>query len=336
MILERPKAEAPVTERVCPEPKLSLAQHLTFSYHRSGWAYALDALKPLLKPDGVILDSFIEATFCWDLEKNEQSGRLPYRKDWVAFVHNPPGIPTWHEFESAPQSIFKLPAWQESQPRCRGLYAFSEVMCSWLRERINVPVAFAMHPTEPPSVCFSMQAFLANPARRIVQIGSWLRRLHSIALLKARGRKALLSPRPVPDPRLEFLLTREAEHEGSARNADWSSVEILAYQSAAGYDQLLSNNIVFLDLYDTVVNNTIIECVVRRTPVLCNRLPSLEELLGAGYPLFFSNLEEAAAKADDLALIEQAHRYLAAIPQDKFSQDNFRDSVANSDIYQGL
>lgn len=336
MILNQPKMEASSRETICPEPKFCLAQHLTFSYHRSGWAYALDALKPLMKPDGIILDSFIEATFCWNLKENIESGKVPYRRDWVAFIHNPPGIPAWHEFESAPQSIFNLPAWRESQSHCRGLYAFSEVMCSWLRKRIDVPVALAVHPTEPATRCFSMEAFLANPVRRIVQIGSWLRRLHSISLLKVKCRKALLAPRPVPDLRLQYLLNREAEHDSSARNADWSCVEFLAYRSPADYDQLLTNNIVFLDLYDTVVNNTILECIVRRTPVICNRLPSLEELLGTDYPLFFADLEEAAVKAEDLALIEQAHQYLSNIPYDTLSESAFRNSVANSDIYAAL
>lgn len=329
--------ETPVAGTLAP-PKLSLARRLTFAYHRSGWAYALDALTPLMKPkpNGVLLDSFIEATFCWDLQKNEQSGELPYRRDWIAFVHNPPGIPLWHDFDSAPQSIFKLPAWRESQPHCRGIYAFSQTMCSWLRQQIEVPVAFAVHPTEPSDLCFTMKAFIANPNRRIIQIGSWLRRLHSIARLKVSLQKTLLSPRPLPDPRLQFLIQREAEHDSDARKADWSSVEFLAHQSARDYDLLLANNIVFLDLYDTVVNNTILECIVRRTPVLCNRLPALEELLGHDYPLFFSNLEEAANKVQDLTSIEKAYRWFLAIPQDRFSQRNFRDSIARSDIYRDL
>lgn len=330
MTLHQPKTEA------YPEPKLFLAQDLTFSFHRSGWAYALDALRPLMKPDGVLLDSFVEATFCWDLQKNEQSGILPYRRDWVAFIHNPPGIPQWHEFESAPQAILALPAWRESLPYCRGIFAFSETMCSWLKQRVSVPVALARHPTEPTELCFSMENFLANPLRRIIQIGAWLRRLHSIALLKVSMRKGLLSPRPFPDPHLQSLLSREAQHERSARDADWSSVDILAYQSSEDYDRLLASNVVFLDLYDTVVNNTIIECIVRRTPVVCNRLPSLEELLGPDYPLFFSSLEQAAAIADDLALIEKAHQHLKAIPQEAFSQRSFRESVAGSDIYLRL
>jgi hypothetical protein len=329
--------ETPAEQAAYQEPKLSLDRHLTFPHHRSGWAYALDALRPLLKADGVILDPFIEATFCWDLQENERSGKLPYRSDWIAFIHNPPGIPAWHEFESAPQSIFNLPAWRQSLPYCRGIYVFSETMCSWVRERIDVPVAAAIHPTEPPDRFFRMEDFLANPVRRIVQIGSWLRRLHSISLLKVNTlRKTILSPRPTPDPHLESLLRREAENEPAARSADWSSVEFLAYQAPGDYDRLLASNVVFLDLYDTVVNNTIIECVVRRTPVLCNRLPSLVELLGPDYPLFFSDLEEAGAKADDLALVEKAHQYLARIPDHTFSQRSFRDSVARADIYRGL
>jgi hypothetical protein len=62
----------------------------------------------------------------------------------------------------------------------------------------------------------------------------------------------------------------------------------------------------------------------------------LVELLGPDYPLFFSDLEEAGAKADDLALVEKAHQYLARIPDHTFSQRSFRDSVARADIYRGL
>jgi hypothetical protein len=329
--------ESPADHAGKPEPKLSLARHLTFPHHRSGWAYALESLQPLLKPDGVTLDPFIEASFCWDLEKNEQAGILPYRRDWIAIIHNPPGIPRWHEYESAPQSVFQLPAWQESQPTCLGIYVFSESMCDWLRDQTPIPAAAVVHPTEPPEHSFSMDAFLANPARRIVQVGSWLRKLHSIALLKTSTLgKTLLAPRRMPDPHLDALLRREAANEPAARNADWSTVEFLAYQSPGDYDRLLSNNIVFLDLYDTIVNNTIIECIVRRTPVLCNRLPSLVELLGQGYPLFFSDLDEAAAKADDLALIGRAHEYLSRFPVQAFSPENFRESITRAEFYRKL
>jgi len=320
------------------QPKLTLSRHLTFPHHRSGWAYVLEALTPLLKPGGVLLDPFIEATFCWDLAKNMESGELPYGKPWVCFIHNPPGIPEWHEYDSAPQCIFDLPAWRDSMPHCRGIYVFSETMAAWVREKLDVSVAAVVHPSEPAEKLFSFDEFLANPMRRIIQVGSWLRRLHSIALLKVTSlRKTLLAPRPAADdPHLQALLKREAEHEPAARNADWTSVEFLAYQAHGDYDRLLSNNIVFLDLYDTIVNNTVLECIVRRTPVLCNRLPALEELLGHDYPFFFSDLAEAAQKADDLALIKKASQYLSNIPVDLFSLARLRKAIAESEIYRKL
>jgi hypothetical protein len=266
-----------------------------------------------------------------------KSGELPYREDWICFIHNPPGIPQWHEYDSAPQYIFNLPAWRNSMPACRGIYVFSETMARWVRSQLEVPVAAVLHPTEPAERSFSFERFMANPARRIIQVGSWLRRLHSIARLNVKSlRKTLLSPRPAPDPHLESLLKREAEHDPAARNANWKSVEFLSYQAPQDYDVLLSSNIAFLDLYDTVVNNTILECIVRRTPVLCNRLPAVEELLGPDYPLFFSDLEEAAAKAEDLQLLEKAHWHLVQIPLDLFSQSRFRDAIAGSQIYRSL
>ena len=38
------------------------------------------------------------------------------------------------------------------------------------------------------------------------------------------------------------------------------------------YDILLSENIVFLDLYDSSANNAVIECIARATPLLVNNL----------------------------------------------------------------
>jgi hypothetical protein len=65
-------------------------------------------------------------------------------------------------------------------------------------------------------------------------------------------------------------------------------------------------------------------------------LPSLVELLGPEYPLFFSDLEEAAAKAEDLGLLEKAHRYLARFPEDAFSPRRFRESLAQAEFYRRL
>ena len=129
-------------------PKFSPSGPLGFPHHRSGWEYAMNSLRPLLTTDGVLLDTFIEDTFCWNLERCQDSGVLPYCRPWVGFVHNPPGIPEWHEYLSAPQHILNLPAWRESLPQCRGLFTFSAAMREWLAARLQTPVAALIHPTE--------------------------------------------------------------------------------------------------------------------------------------------------------------------------------------------
>jgi hypothetical protein len=65
------------------------------------------------------------------------------------------------------------------------------------------------------------------------------------------------------------------------------SVAIIQKLSDPEYDTLLSKTVVFLNLVDAVAVNTVIECIIRRTPVILNRLPATEEYLGKGYPLFY-------------------------------------------------
>jgi hypothetical protein len=143
-------------------------------------------------------------------------------------------------------------------------------------------------------------------------------------------------PRKDWDSHFQFLVCRERENIPMAQRADWSSVDVIPHLDPTAYDELLSCSLVFLDLYDSVVNNTVIECIVRGTPLICNCLPALVELLGEDYPMFFSTLEEAAAKAEDAVLIERAVAHLRAIPKDPFSGEYFAQSVADSYIYRCL
>ncbi len=66
------------------------------------------------------------------------------------------------------------------------------------------------------------------------------------------------------------------------------SVNVIQKLDDTEYDIKLSNTIVFLCLTDANAVNTVIECIVRNTPILVNRLPALQELLGANYPMFYT------------------------------------------------
>lgn len=68
-----------------------------------------------------------------------------------------------------------------------------------------------------------------------------------------------------------------------------TSVKLIEKLSNADYDNLLIQNIVFINLVDASAVNTLIECVVRNTPIIINRHPAVVEILGDDYPLFYGD-----------------------------------------------
>jgi hypothetical protein len=92
------------------------------------------------------------------------------------------------------------------------------------------------------------------------------------------------------------------------------------------YDELLSKNIVFIDLFDAAANNTILECIIRNTPIIVNKLPPIIDYLGEDYPLYFNELNEVP----DLLINEKilaAHNYLTKINKDELSIDLFTKKI---------
>jgi len=313
---------------------------IVHAHHRSGWAYALDSLAPLLSADGsgVLFDSSVEQSFWKRLEEQRRSGRLPYLKPWVGIVHNPPNIPSWHERGKSTSYIFRLATWRRSLEHCRGLFALSEDSARWLRARVDFPVSVLRHPTGPPFERWSPRKFRANRDKRLLQVGWWLRKLSSIHFVRPkRLGKTMIRPGDEAEltQRLHDYAERERARTGAPPIGRWDA-EPISPVSDRRYDALLARNVVFLDLLGSVANNTVIECIVRRTPVLVNPLPAVVEYLGEDYPLYFRDLGEAAEKADDFGLLERAHEYLKGIPEERFSGETFRRTVAESEVYRGL
>lgn len=299
--------------------------------HRSGWAFALEALAPLHHPRGVLFDSFVERTFSWVERGERKRGRIPYVEPWIGVVHNPPGVPRWHDHQSSPQAILERASFRDSLPHCLGLVTLSEHLRRWLAPRVPVPVVSVVHPTEIPPVRFSRDAFLANPRPAVIQVGWWLRRLHSIHRLRAgRYRKVMLA---VAHRYFLHMLQRDRER-APLTDEQLASVEVSPFVPNEEYDRLLSQNVVFCDLIDSSANNIVIECMARDTPILVNRLPAVEEYLGRDYPLYFSTLDEAAEKLATRESVCEAHDYLRNQPKERFSQRIFRESLLRSEVFR--
>lgn len=99
-------------------------------------------------------------------------------------------------------------------------------------------------------------------------------------------------------------------------------VEVIDYKSNDDYDNLLANNIVFLDLIDAAAVNTIIECIVRKTPVIVNKIPGTVALLGANYPLFYNNISDVSLLLT-ANKIRSGYKYLDKLDNTKYTIDFF-------------
>jgi len=315
--------------------KINLADEARQFYgqHRYGWRYAVESLRRFHHPRGVRLDAFIERTFAW------RSAELkPHLEPWIGFIHIPPNIPDWFQGYQSNDKIFQSEAWKRSAPFCKGLYTLSDYHRRHLLAKTDIPVNSLLFPTDFRVTKWSWERFLANRDKKIIQVGWWLRRIHSIFMLPtSKYRKIFLKVNYFD---WEELIQKEREllrQAGEFRFEMMLTAETRTFLPDHEYDRLLSANLVFLHLYDSSANNTIIECIARHTPVLVNPLEAVVEYLGPDYPFYFISLEEAAQKAADLDLVLKTHRYLAGFPfKEKLTGEHFCASFKESEIYRAL
>lgn len=347
--------------------KICLSDNMVINYHRSGWKYALETLSPLHNPEGVLFDGFLEYNFLAQhfsvsrsaaqleqlkqhslfetLATSEEKGLVPYKRPWVGFIHFPPNMPL--EFAHYAQyhltQMFAKSIWMQSIEHCLGLFTLSEYCASWLRRETALPVSVLTFPTEIPDAQFDMRMFRKNGRKKIVQIGWWLRHLDAIYQLPLPKNnplnytKAWLMPRGNQEAIQDLLACERARQLCSVDSSYMDNTEVLSFVPNREYDQLLSENLVFVDLYDSSANNAIVESIARATPILVNPLPAVIEYLGPDYPFYFESLSEAAEKALDLDLIEETHEYLKRCPtRAKFDRAYFFESFVNSEVYRSI
>ena len=113
------------------------------------------------------------------------------------------------------------------------------------------------------------------------------------------------------------------------------NVYVIKHLQNNDYDKLLSESLIFLNLIDASAVNTVIECIVRNTPIYVNRLPALEEILGNKYPLFYDNINDVSNMLT-MDYIDKAYSYLKNLNKDKFKIDffmkKFRETLKNINI----
>lgn len=345
-------------------------------YHRSGWGYVVGGMTSmmdahrLLRRASMSIDTYVDRSFHWGHDTLQVMGLIPYREPWMGVIHH-----TFDETHSAYncRELFAKPLFVESLRSCRGLVTLTEYLAGGVRGALralglqdSIPVHVLYHPMETVDRMFSMEAFLGNARRLVVQIGAWLRNPYAIYELPLGGSdnplhltKAALKGKEMDQyfrpawlfERLHstLLATSDGLDAGQSQGAGKSldmcrpvngvnkycaglydailhqdqSVTVLERMSNEQYDRLLSENVVFLNLVDCSAVNTVLECLVRNTPLVVNRHPAVEEMLGARYPGFYRDLYDAAAILKDVRKLAACHAYLKTADKSRFDLGAF-------------
>jgi hypothetical protein len=104
----------------------------------------------------------------------------------------------------------------------------------------------------------------------------------------------------------------------------YNSVEIIECLSNEEYDEMMTKEILYIQLVDASTVNTVIECLVRNTPILINKHPAVVEILGDDYPLYYS---EEKVKKMNLKLIKETTEYLQKRNKESYEIANFIEGL---------
>lgn len=305
------------------KPKLNLSNCTSWKHHRSGWGFCMNTLMPLHVESGISVIDYLEKFI-----KNENL----IKKSWIGFVHNVSHHPDEIKKIYGDNNnwdlcrIVRTKTWAYNLKYCRGIFCLSDENKQFMKHHVpeHVPVDFVYHTTEEPYVKFDFQKFENNINKKIVLIGHWMRNFQSIFDLNSIYPKFILKccTNAFDYSKINLLFNTN------------SSVDYIERLDNEKYDELLSENLVFLNLFDSSANNTVVECIARSTPLIINRLRSLENYLGFDYPLFYENLKDASLLINDNKKIFLAHEHLKNI--NKIKPNYFLNSIYNSKIYNSI
>lgn len=285
--------------------------------HRSGWRYVVDTINNQLATfdkDALKLDLYVDRTFHWCCDEMVNSNIIPYNSNWMGIIHH-----TMYKDESNYNCIelLKNKYFIESLKYCKGLIFLSKYLKDNFYKlatinNINLPNLFNLyHPAEFINNLWDYKKWKGE----VIQIGSWMRDLNAINELKY--------------PKTITLVGKNMEHKYICYN-NINSLNInnnINNVDNNEYDEILSKYVVFIKLNDASAVNTLIECIVRNTPIIINKLPAIVEYLGNDYPLYYNNIDEVPnlLKIGFFRKnhIKSAHKYLKNMNKSFLQIENF-------------
>lgn len=204
---------------------------------------------------------------------------------------------------------FSGSAWRKNRHYCRGIITSCETHAAQIREQVDVPVMAVIPPLPDNRKTWTMEQYEA--CGQIIQPDDMFIRQNGLPMLPAaQGTKVIWrSEEGVVD---ELVRAEQSDLHSQRLLHDYmlDEVNTLSPPNSEARDFELSRSVVFAHYFDASIPLIILECLASGTPMIVNPIPSLVEILGAGYPLYFNSYLQAAKMLEDKKRILAAHEYL--------------------------
>ena len=300
-----------------------------FYQHRGGWK---SVLTELINSNFFSNNSNI--TF-FDMMENQFlfNNNIICNNKWAGIIHCTPITPSYLDSVNI-SKIFENNNFIKSLDSCLCIFTLSNYLSKYIinkfKERnINVKVFTLTHPVDTSNIIlFDVNKYINNNEKKILQIGQQLRKISSIYLLKnTNNHKKLWLTGNKNFNKCNYLLNKEIEYfDIDIENID-NNVTMHYTNNFEEYDELLSENIVFVDFFDAAANNTVLECIIRNTPIIVNKLEGVVDYLGEDYPLYFTNLDDVPEMLSNIDKIISAHQYLLNLDKNKITFSYFTKNI---------
>ncbi len=340
--LVKPKIPAANSSVKASGPGLDISSfedYSRFGMTTRHWSAAMESLVPLRDDKGLFFTPCASSTIF-----RNPGNPQPIKRPWIGIVQEPYTIPDW--LAAIPGCggatwLFEQPAWKESLASCRGLFALSTYSAEFLRKWFaGIKVNEIVHPADFTGDVWSPERFQDNPAKKVIQPGWYMRNLHSIFELPQTQAEKVAVPFCRDWELYQQLFETEEElrkSEGLFFECMRETASVMKDVSEADLGKMLTENIAFVNLYESNAVDTVIECIARATPLLVNAMPAVVEYLGPEYPFYMWCYDQAAEKADDHKLILETHEYLKDLGiRKKMTPQAFKQSLLESEVCRSV
>ena len=336
--------------------------------HRAGWQFVVDKLYEYnsASNENLLIDLYIDRTFHWNSYEYNKFGLIPYTKNWIGFIHHTCNTKysNYNTVDLFKNKLF-IESLKYCKGLILLSNELKSKVDKLLKNiNINIDTYVIYHPTEFVSdeKMFTTKKFVLNTNKKIIQIGAWMRDIGAINRLDLGNNPLYLNKYVLIGKKMENyyydsdidnkvnedldktscvsntsesksnetisnnnIMCRDFNNQKVNLNKDVTHIHFLENNE---FDNLLSENIVFIKLEDASAVNTVIECIVRNTPIIVNRLPALEEVLGKRYPLFYNSINDVKNLLT-MKNIEKGYEYLKNLNKSELKLETFINKFIN-------